>query len=84
VGSDITSDQGISLRVFDAEAPNHLSVETEGVTGTADWKKLEKPLVVTSAARVIEIQVIRHSSLKFDSLIAGTAWVDGVSLTRIK
>lgn len=80
----ITTDQGVALRVFDAEEPNRLSIETEGVTGTTEWKKLEKSLVVRNPTRLVEIQVIRHSSLKFDSLIGGTAWIDDVSLTRVQ
>ena len=80
--AEITTDQGIALRVSDAEA-DRLEIETEGMTGTGEWRRLEKKLVVARPARLMEIQVIRHASLKFDSLIAGTAWIDKVSLARM-
>jgi hypothetical protein len=81
--ADLTTDQGISLRVSDAEAPDRLKIETEAMTGTGEWRRLEEKLVVARPTRLMEIQVIRHASLKFDSLIAGTAWIDKVSLARM-
>ena len=46
-------------------------------------KRLEATLVVPAPARVVEIQAFRRPSLRFDSKIAGTVWVDSVSLRRI-
>ena len=73
---DITTDQGVALRI--------LNVETEKVTGTVDWKQLEAAVVVPFPARIVEIQMVRHPSLRFDSKIAGTAWIDSVTLRRVR
>ena len=80
----ITTDQGIAFRIFDAESSGHLDVRTEQVTGTTDWKKVEKIVAVPSGTRLVEVQIIRPSSWRFDSFIAGTAWIDTVSLSRVE
>ena len=79
----ITTDEGVGFRVRDAQSPSRAIIETERITGTNDWKKLEGKVVVDSPVKWVEIQVIRRQSLRFDSLIAGTAWIDQVSLTPV-
>jgi len=76
----ITTDEGIGFRVLDTQSSNRALVETERVTGNSDWKKLEGRFVVDSPVKLVEIQITRRPSLRFDSLIAGTAWIDHVSL----
>jgi len=71
----ITTDEGVGFRVS--------MMETARVTGTTDWKKLEGTLVVDAPVKLVEIQVVRRQSLRFDSLIAGTAWIDQVSLSPL-
>ena len=71
----ITTDEGVALRVLNAQ--------TEKLTGTADWKPLGATFSVPAPAKIVEIQVVRHSSLRFDSKIAGTVWIDDVSLRRV-
>jgi tetratricopeptide (TPR) repeat protein len=67
----ITTDEGVALRVRNAQ--------TEKLIGNSDWKRLETTFAVP-APKVVEIQVVRHSSLRFDSKIAGSVWIDDVSL----
>jgi tetratricopeptide (TPR) repeat protein len=76
----ISTDEGVGLRVRDAQA-NRTLIETSRLTGTNDWKKLDGRLVVDAAVKLIEVQVVRRQSLRFDSLIGGTAWIAQVSLT---
>ena len=71
---DITTDEGVSLRVF--------NVQTEKLIGTNGWKRLEAKFALPTSAAV-QIQVVRHPSLRFDNKIAGTAWIDGASLRRV-
>ncbi len=73
--NEITTDEGISLRVLNAQ--------TEKLIGTTDWKRLEATFAVSAPAKIVEIQVVRHSSLRFDSKIAGSVWIDDVSLRRV-
>lgn len=78
----ITTDQGIGFRILDPEDPRRLDVTTERVTGTTEWRRLEKRLVAGNATGLVEIQVIREPSLKFDNKIRGTMWIDEVKLGR--
>jgi hypothetical protein len=50
--------------------------------GTSDWVELEQSLAVSGSSRLIEVAVTRTPSLKFDSKVAGTIWIDDVSLER--
>ncbi len=78
----ITTDEGVGLRVLDAQSSHQLLIETERLRGTTDWKKLGGKLIVDSPVRLVEIRVFRRPSWRFDSSIAGTVWIDHVSLKR--
>ena len=56
----------------------------ELIAGTTDWKRIEQIVRVPDDTRLLAVQVVRPRSLKFDSLIGGTAWIDDVSLARIE
>jgi hypothetical protein len=77
----ITTDEGIGFRLRKVTMPSSATIETARITGTNDWRRLEAKLVVDSPVESIEIEVLRHQSLRFDSLIAGTVWIDQVSLS---
>lgn len=78
----VTTDQGIVLRVSDADAPSRLNVQTPGITGSHDWTTVEVPIAVPVNTRLLDIRVVRSASLKFDNKLAGTAWLDAVHLHR--
>jgi hypothetical protein len=59
-------------------------VYTEQLTGTNDWSQLEKTFKVPPDTNLIVVQLCRIPSEKFDNKIGGEAWVDTVSLTRIR
>jgi hypothetical protein len=80
----ITTDQGIAFHIFDAESSAHLDVRTEQVKGTMDWKETQQIVSVPPGTRLLTIQIIRPASWRFDSFIAGTAWIDTVSLSRVE
>ena len=77
---EITTDEGIGWRIFDSETPSRLNLVFENRTGTAEWTKLEKAFVVPRETRLLEVQLVRRPSLKFDNKISGTVWIDAVSL----
>ena len=69
----ITTNEGIRLAVTD------LGLATEPISGTNDW--MTAPLDVTvDQARAIRVAVLRRPSEKFDNKIAGTVWIDSVTL----
>jgi hypothetical protein len=81
---EITTNRGLALRVFDAESPGRLDVRTEEVAGTNEWRLLEKTFQVPRDTRLVEVQLSREGSLKFDSKIRGTLWLDDVTLERME
>jgi hypothetical protein len=80
----ITSDQGISLRVYDPQGPSRLDVRTGAKTGTADWSQVERIFAVGAQTKVVQVEVMRGRSYGVQSKIAGQAWVDSVNLTPIR
>jgi hypothetical protein len=59
-------------------------VTTDHIVGTTDWTRIEQVVRIPESTQLLTVRVIRQKSLKFDSHIAGTAWVDDVSLTRVQ
>jgi hypothetical protein len=80
----ITTDQGIGIRVYDFENPDRLNVTTGNVVGTTSWVTLSRQITIKAPTRLVGIEIVREPSLKFDSAISGTAWVDGVSLKPVR
>jgi len=79
----LTTDQGIRFRISDAEAQARLDVIIGQSTGSMLWSPVEYDLVVPQATRLLQVQVIRQPSLRFDNKVAGTAWVDDLRLEPI-
>jgi hypothetical protein len=70
--SGITTDKGVGIRVAEEK--------TDALRGTGDWTRIEKDFVVGGAAELVRIEIYRERSLKIDSKIKGTAWVDDALL----
>jgi hypothetical protein len=79
----LTTDQGIRFRISDAEAPARLDVIFGQFTGTRPWSAVEHAFVVSPETRLLQVQVIRKPSLKFDNKVGGTAWIDELRLEPI-
>ena len=79
----MTTDEGIRFRIVDAEAPALLDLTTGQFTGTTAWTRIEQRLVVPQKTRMVQVQVVRQPSMNFDNKVGGTAWIDGVKLTRM-
>jgi hypothetical protein len=80
---DITTDQGIALRVYDLNDPGKLDARTESSTGTSGWIEVGEEFEVGPKTKVVRVEIMRASSLKLDNEIAGRAWVDSLYLTPI-
>jgi len=79
----ITTDQGVGFRISDAESRSRLDIRIENFVGTSGCEKVKERFLVPRQTTLIQIQVVRQSSWKFDDKISGTAWIDGVSLVRL-
>jgi tetratricopeptide (TPR) repeat protein len=79
----ITTDEGVGFRIVDAEDPQRLEITTERLVGTQPWREVEQAFRVPERTRLLEIQIWRKPSLKFDNKISGTVWVDAAVLERV-
>ncbi len=76
----LTTDQGVGFRIYDAERQSRVDLRTKTVSGTCDWKTLETMFSVPRHSRLLQIQLVRQPSSKFDNKLAGTVWIDDISL----
>jgi tetratricopeptide (TPR) repeat protein len=79
---DLTSDQGVALCATDAESAERLAKQTEPLLGTNDWTEVQTDFSVPLQTNLIDISVCRQPS-KYYTGLAGTAWVDAVTLTPV-
>jgi hypothetical protein len=79
----VTTDQGVRFRIVDAEVPARLDLTTAQFTGTTAWTRIEQRFVVPRGTRIVQVQVVRQPSMNFDNKVGGTAWIDGVKVTRM-
>jgi hypothetical protein len=78
----LTTDEGILLRILPLDPARSTGWTSKALLGTQAWYTVEIPLLVPANGGTYGIQVIRNTSLKFDSLIAGTVWIDSVRIER--
>lgn len=78
---NIVTDQGIAFHVASQHAPNLLTVTTDPLLGSSDWKLIQQSFTVSSAAAgLAQIDLVRAPAFPFPSLIRGTLWIDSVSI----
>jgi hypothetical protein len=77
----LTTDRGIFIRICDPESPSRLDLRTPALTGTREWTPLDLAFIVPPATGLLQVQLRREPSLKFDNKLAGTVWIDGLDLT---
>ena len=79
----LTTDQGIRFRISDAEVPIHLDEVFGQFTGSSHWSEVNHELVVAPETKLLQIQIIRQPSMKFDNKVGGMAWIDDLKLEPI-
>jgi O-antigen ligase/cytochrome c-type biogenesis protein CcmH/NrfG len=77
---DLSTDQGVALRVVGPEAPQRLDFTTEALRGTHDWTRVERVFNAPAGGGLVRVTIVRTPSLKFDNQIRGTSWIDRVSI----
>lgn len=80
----ITSDEGVGFTIRADRETNPLSVDTVALTGTNEWTRLEVEVDVPAGTGAVQIALQRRRSLRIDSQLTGTAWIDAVRLTRVR
>ncbi len=72
--------QGIGVRVVDVET-GHTLAASPLVNSTGQWVPIETTVDAGSRPRLVRIEIVRPAARPSDYTMAGTAWVDDVSLT---
>jgi hypothetical protein len=81
---DITTDSGLRFQCFDADEPAKPVFESDNLVGTTSWLPQQAEFTTGPATRLLVIRVVRPASRKFDNQIAGTAWIDRMSLSEVE
>jgi hypothetical protein len=76
----LTTDQGVSVRIYDALQPQRLDTRTDPVTGTHEWTQVDRVFVTAAETTLVQVEIMRQALLRIDNKIAGTAWIDAVDL----
>jgi tetratricopeptide (TPR) repeat protein len=77
---ELSTDQGIRLRMDWQEDAHSAFVETPETHGTQPWTKVEMPWTAAAGVYQVRVCVSRNPSDVYGSRIHGTAWVDDVAL----
>lgn len=69
---NLTTDQGVSFRITDLEDSKRFDAWTHQNTGSADWHVVRQTLTVPEGSRLVQIQLVRQPTIKFDNKISGS------------
>lgn len=81
---ELTTDSGLHFEVQDAYDRGRLHLETENLVGTSSWSPQQLEFKTGPETQLLLLRIARSPSQKFDNQIAGTAWVDRVSLNAVE
>lgn len=76
----ITTNSGPRFEVYDAYKMNQFFVSTKNMTGTSDWSLQQLEFETRADTHLLVVRVARPVSQKFDNQIAGTVWIDRISV----
>ena len=68
---NLTTDQGVSFRFTDLEDSKRLDAWTPQTTGSSGWHVLQHSLTMPAGSRLVQIQLVRKPTIKFDNKISG-------------
>ncbi len=72
----LTTDQGVFLSI----SGGGLDLKSEPVSAAGGWRLVEAEVDIPPHAELLQIQLRRNHSWKFDNQIAGSIWIDNVAL----
>ena len=76
----ITTNEGPQFQIYDPENSSRLDLRTGPVIGTSDWLPVDQPFTVPPGTNLVNFRVLREQTQKFDNKVAGTAWIDSVTV----
>ena len=79
----ITTNEGPCFRVVDAERSERLDVYSRATLGTTERGPVNLDFAVPAGTSLVNVEVFRRRSMKFDNKIKGTLRVHSISLAPI-
>jgi len=76
----ITTDSGPRFELYDGYEMGQFFVSTKNMIRTSDWSVQQIEFETKPNTQLLIVRMARPSSSKFDNQIAGTVWIDHVSL----
>jgi len=76
----ITTDSGPRFELYDAYEMSQFFVSTGNTIGTSDWSTQQVEFETKANTHLLILRVARPPSRKFDNQIAGTVWIDQVTV----
>jgi tetratricopeptide (TPR) repeat protein len=80
----ITTDSGPRFEVMDVRNRNLLFLSSQNLVGTTSWSAESLEFQTGPQTTLLLIRVARPPSLKFDSQISGTVWIDRLTLHSVE
>jgi hypothetical protein len=80
---DLSTDEGVAFRIVCDDAPKELDWSTNHLRGTNDWTLSKGEFGAPTGGGLVSVRLMRRPSLKFDNLLKGTAWLDGVIISPL-
>jgi endo-beta-N-acetylglucosaminidase D len=81
--SGVAADQGVIIRVLDAEDPARLDTATDAISGTQAWLTISKVFQVGAKTRMVRVEITHVATAYTSSSPTATAWVDDITLTPV-
>lgn len=79
----ITTDSGLRFWVYDPRHPAKVQMLTPNMVGTNPWTPVNSDVLSSTDTELLIIALRRIQSWKFENKLAGTVWVDDVSLVPV-
>lgn len=76
----ITTDSGPRVQLCDAYNVGQVFGSTTNLLGTSNWSEEDAEFTTRADTRLLLVRVVRPASARLDNQIAGTEWIDSVSL----
>jgi tetratricopeptide (TPR) repeat protein len=77
---DLSTDQGVFWEILSYPGPPRWHVKSALYSGTMPWSEGHMKFQVDADTQSIMIRLRRLPSEKFDNLLKGTVWLDGINL----
>lgn len=79
----LSTDQGVRFGLHSISDSDNSTAWTGDVRGTQPWTQIELPWTSGKDVQELQLCVSRNPSAKFESKIAGSAWIDDVALVPV-